>query len=761
MKKILFGLSTVGALLVSVSHVDARMLLASSDWSVNKVETATPYCTLAREYEAGAVVTFAKNAKGEATIAIDFQRDAFDVTRPYLITLRAGSVLRQYVVRPVNSSTIIMRTSTDTSLFEGMEGTSRLNIQIDSEKFNLDLSGYRQAFAEMNTCAGVEQRVKIAAIQPKIPTQNVEVRTPRAPVLQETANAQSAQITELLNENRRLTQELSKPQKVIAAPPSVPASLPNNGELLGKLADAEKRNVELMRKVSVLEKQVASAQASYNPDLTSVVAEKEAQIASLKSQNDALKQAVIDAKNIAPEVIVKEIIKEVPSIPAGMAQNEAEMALRLADAETQAMSFKAERDEYRRLLQNERKRLKNMGDMAGKISGIEGQSNDLVSDIRRLEKDKVDLIRELEFMKSSIDPSVVPSQDNQKALNDLSDQLDYMKAELNKLAVEKQTLKVQLAQAKSESEVVKQKLSKMQVDDLVKGGNKNDLELQTMRAEIASLEAQNLTLREDVARLNAREPEVIVKEIVKEVVKTVEKQVPATPVPSLPSEPIEIAVSTPTPVATQPTVNKITGKVTASQARKQLRDRLQNKSKIAAPMPVVVEKTPASPSVIPSQPKNIEIPKMVALSGDNILQLVSASRIPLQAQVGRVNSVSGPDFAAFKWDTGVVYGSGEQSRLGNVSAFDGSVNKYIQKTASRCSGAFDQTIIPVQASNGLTVKSADIACVDNQGQGHAASILFFAKDGMFYALAHEADMNSFEIAMDMRERLSSSLKSVF
>ena len=757
MKKILFGLSTVGALLVSVSHVDARMLLASSNWSVNKVETATPYCTLAREYEAGAVVTFAKNAKGEATIAIDFQRDAFDVTRPYPITLRAGNVLRQYVVKPVNSSTIIMRTSTDTSLFEGMEGTSRLNIQIDSEKFDLDLSGYKKAFADMNSCAGVEQRVKIAAIQPEIPVQNVEVRTPRAPVLQETANAQSAQITELLNENRRLTQELSKPQKVIAAPPSVPASLPNNGELLGKLADAEKRNLELVRKVSVLEKQVASVQASYNPDLTSVVAEKEAQIASLKSQNDALKQAVVDARNVAPEVIVKEIIKEVPSIPVGMAQNDAEMALRLADAETQAMSFKAERDEYRRLLQNERKRLKEMGDMSGQISGIQGQSNDLVADIRRLETEKVELIRELEFVKSSVNPSVVPSENNQKALNDLSDQLDYMKAELNKLAIEKKSLKAQLAQAESASQASKKKLSEMKVNELSKGDSENDLELQTMRAEIAALEAQNLNLREDVTRLNAREPEVVVKEII----KTVEKQIPEAPVQSLSAEPIDVAVSTPSPVVTQQKVNKVTGKITASEARKQLRDRLQNKSKIAAPMPAVVEKTPASPSVIPSQPENIESPKMVALSGDNIRQLISASRIPLQAQVGRVNSVSGPDFAAFKWDTGMVYGSGEQSRLNNISAFDGSVKQYIQKTASRCSGTFDQTIIPVQTSNGLTVKSADIACVDNQGQGHAASILFFAKNGMFYALAHEADMNSFEIAMDMRERLSNALKSVF
>jgi hypothetical protein len=750
MKKILFGLSTVSALLLSASYADARMLLASSDWSVNRVETATPYCTLAREYEAGAVVTFAKNAKGEATIAIDFQREAFDITRPYPITLRAGDVLRQYVVKPVNGSTIIMRTSTDTSLFEGMVGTSRLNIQIDSEKFDLDLSGYKNAFINMNDCAGIGQQVSVEMASNDLPVQKVDTKIPRAPVLQKTASAHTSQIEELLNENRRLTQELSKPKKMVVAP-SVPTSS-GNVELLNKLADAEKRNLELMQKVSVLEKQIGNTQTSYNPDLTAVVAEKESQIASLQLQNDALKKAVVEAGNVEPEVIVKEIIKEIPAIPAGMSQDDAEMSLRLADAQTQAMSFKAERDEYRRLLQNERKRLKEMGDVAGQISGIEGQSNNLVVDIRRLEKEKVELIRELEFVKSSMDPSVAPSQGNEKALNNLSGQLDYMKAELNKLAIEKQSLKVQLAQSESVSEEFKQKLSEVTVNAIAKGHGENDIELQTMRAEIAALDAQNLTLREDLARLNAREPEVIVKEVI----KTVEKQMPVVPVPSLPSNPIDVVVATPSPVVEPLTVNKITGKVTQSQARQQLRDRLKNKSIVVDRSPVAVKKTAET-----AQMPVVETPKMVALSGDNIRQLVAASRIPLQTQMGRVNSVSGPDFAAFKWDTGMVYGSAEQSRLSSVGAFDGSVSQYIQKTASRCSGTFDQTIMPVHAPNGLMVKSADIACVDNQGQGHAASILFFAKNGMFYALAHEADMNSFEIAMDMRERLSSALKSVF
>ena len=140
-----------------------------------------------------------------------------------------------------------------------------------------------------------------------------------------------------------------------------------------------------------------------------------------------------------------------------MAQNEAEMTLRLADAETQAMSFKAERDEYRRLLQNERKRLKNMGEMAGQISGIQGQSNDLVADIRRLEKEKVELIRELEFVKSSVDPSMLPSEGNQKALDNLFGQLDYMKAELSKLAIEKKSLKTQLVESERAFKISQQK----------------------------------------------------------------------------------------------------------------------------------------------------------------------------------------------------------------------------------------------------------------------------------------------------------------
>jgi hypothetical protein len=153
--------------------------------------------------------------------------------------------------------------------------------------------------------------------------------------------------------------------------------------------------------------------------------------------------------------------------------------------------------------------------------------------------------------------------------------------------------------------------------------------------------------------------------------------------------------------------------------------------------------------------------QMQALSGDQIRQLLAASRIPLATSINRIERISGADFAAFQWDTGFVHGSGEQRRIADASNFNDAVNSYIQKTASRCSSTFDQSVEVIASTNTMTVKAADIACVDQNANGNAASILFFEHEGMFYALAHEADMNTFTVAMDMRDRLAQSITRIF
>ena len=105
------------ALFISVtsSVVQARTLAGLSDWSVRKVDANIPYCTIVKQFDADVVLTIARNVRGEATIALNFQRNAFDLTRAYPVTLKADNVLRQYVVKPANRANLIMLTGSDLS----------------------------------------------------------------------------------------------------------------------------------------------------------------------------------------------------------------------------------------------------------------------------------------------------------------------------------------------------------------------------------------------------------------------------------------------------------------------------------------------------------------------------------------------------------------------------------------------------------------------------------------------------------------------
>lgn len=166
-------------------------------------------------------------------------------------------------------------------------------------------------------------------------------------------------------------------------------------------------------------------------------------------------------------------------------------------------------------------------------------------------------------------------------------------------------------------------------------------------------------------------------------------------------------------------------------------------------------------SYSPSTPVQTSSSQEQALSGDKIKRLVMDSNIPVVGSIERVAKVSGPDFAAFRWDTGQVYGSAEQTRLSSPSGFNRSVDQYISKIQSRCQGSFDQTNATASVSSGLTVRSVDMACISPDQTGATVSVLFFEENGMFYALAHEADLSTFETAMDLRDNLANNLSSTF
>jgi len=150
-------------------------------------------------------------------------------------------------------------------------------------------------------------------------------------------------------------------------------------------------------------------------------------------------------------------------------------------------------------------------------------------------------------------------------------------------------------------------------------------------------------------------------------------------------------------------------------------------------------------------------PVMAGLSGQDLQALLAKAQVPMQKGFQKVGAVSGADFAAFRWDTGVVFGTAEQQRIGNPAAFDAAITSYLRKTRDRCSGSYDQSYQGVQKQASATFAMADVACVMPDGSGAGAAMVFFYKDGLFNVVAHEGEVKHFRDTMGIRDRVLKSI----
>jgi hypothetical protein len=695
----IFFVSFVFACLLPLA-VQARTLVGLSDWTVGKVDANIPYCTITKQFDADAILTIARNVRGEATVALNFQRDAFDLTRAYPVTLKVDNVLRQYVVKPANPSNLIMRTGSDLSLFNAMQTIDLLSVTIDNETFKLDVSGYAKASTETDTCLGVMNTPVV-----------VETKTPRPPIVQDTV-VQNEKIDQLIAENKVMAENL--------ATISQPKPSSDNVELLQRLATSERKNVTLLSTINQLEQQLKQLETSVNPDLNSILAEKDRQIDMLVDQNNQLKNQ-IETLRSQPK----------PQLQLSGDQIDDEAMIRISEAETQAKVYAAERDEYRRLLQVERDRIREMGGLAKTIEGKEGDTQNLTENIRRLEIEKADLIRKLEFERSSQKAGMETAGNSSESLMQLSDQLDFMKAELQKIDQEKNDLALQLDRSATAAKLAQQELAELKTSIENNGqalDTEAELQTQTLLADIATLEAENAKLRQDVNQ---------------QALKTSALPVTDTPQPDM----------------------QMLRRLNIIEAENQrLMKELSEKPKqmpkvstIAKASPPVVKSTPNAPQSIS---RSVQPQQPTILSGDSIRRVIKQSNIPLKSPIQRVERTAQTNFAAFTWDTGVVYGNAEQAKMKSGQQFDQAVQGYLQKTAKRCKGTFDQEKTNVQLS--MPAQSYDIACIDNNGtSGHAASIVFFEKEGMFHAIAHEGGIQQFQIAMDMRDRVVNAIQTIY
>lgn len=150
-------------------------------------------------------------------------------------------------------------------------------------------------------------------------------------------------------------------------------------------------------------------------------------------------------------------------------------------------------------------------------------------------------------------------------------------------------------------------------------------------------------------------------------------------------------------------------------------------------------------------------PSSNLITADALSGQLRQAGLALTGNVKKVDNVSGPSSVAYSWDASGLFGSAEQKQMANAEQFQTLVNQYLDKTKSRCAGDFAASPVPTMPAAGVQIASYEIACISPDGNGATAALAFYGKNGLFTTVAHEASMDTMDLAMDARDRVLASV----
>src|SRR5690606_8720613 len=110
-----------GTILGSGVAVQAASIEPRGGWAVTKVAETNisggAYCTLARQYANGVIISIGRNASEEYSLAIDFQDDKLTLNKNYPLVLKAGNQTRSLDLMPASKRAMVVRLGWDDSFF--------------------------------------------------------------------------------------------------------------------------------------------------------------------------------------------------------------------------------------------------------------------------------------------------------------------------------------------------------------------------------------------------------------------------------------------------------------------------------------------------------------------------------------------------------------------------------------------------------------------------------------------------------------------
>ena len=338
--------AVIGTLLASSALVSdamaqkGQMMRPSTAWAVAKVDnSAAPYCTMARQFNRNTVLTFAQNEDSETSLALDFQRPAFQAGSQVSVILDPGAgQQRAYQTTPVSNKAFVVRLGRDDSFFNALSRTGLLRVEVGNQSFHFNVSDIDKGQSNLDSCvanmimpaagdegpltpgapvvadAGASYRSEINGLRGQISrlkSENeslkiqMQTRTDSAAETSGSVAQLAAQIRQLEDENATLK---SQAQLANAAATSVEASAEDSVEI----AELRAENVRLKAELQTVQPQEET------------LVGLETEIQALKAQNEKLEMAANEQSDDSAQVAALQ------EQLAGLKEKNAELNTRLS-----------------------------------------------------------------------------------------------------------------------------------------------------------------------------------------------------------------------------------------------------------------------------------------------------------------------------------------------------------------------------------------------------------------------------------------------
>ncbi|MAF97500.1 MAG: hypothetical protein CMH26_02575 [Micavibrio sp.] len=748
-KHVLLSSAAIGALTLatlviepsSVSAQNINVVRPVTSWAVSKmVGVSGEYCTIARRYQYGTIVTLAQNMNSESTLAIDFQRPILKNGTLLEVILDPGAgVQRRFNVQPISNQAFVARVGNDAAFFNALKKTGLLRVEVGNQSHHFNMTDIDNGRYELNSCISTlspsANRPVVAQVEEaKEVGQASPIAPPSMPREVAEYSAQQEREEELALMRERVAEaereKLAVQQKAIEA------------ARLKALAQSERvqaEAVEASREVEVLASQLAmlrneneqlKAQAltyTQGQDDVSRVSEQLEQLEMKNAQlTEELKAVYAEQLEVSGDDEVDVLRQELRELQS---RNDAQ-AEQIVALGAQSVELETLRANYAALTRDKEELEKEIASNTGQIDIIAS----LQRDVSSLVEERDALNQELSVLKSqdrSDEAGVVALQsDNEKlkmALNSAKQELEMLKSSQGE----------KIAQIKAQYE---QQIAALQAGSGNAGASNVD------QQKLAALSEENMMLKDrldQVLLVRASQAVAIPEAAIEQDVAQAEVLAPAKPISEM-------------QIVDAP-------KSSAQRAEESLRDSLSQKAQNSDEGEIVAARLSQDPlegfdvedeagrAVSHAAPKAPAVEKSfsneIYHAAYSVEELIDQS---LASSLSIVGEASGPAQVVYQWSDEAIFGSALQRPIVNAEQFDDLVMEYLERTETRCPGEF--AVVPDDTNEwgGLRMDSYDVACVGADVSSSAA-LLFVSKDGTFTAIANEGPADQLVEAIENRE----------